>query len=138
MAARRADPARNSDPWTARLRRRTTSGEWLPEIDGLRFVAIASVLLFLMQGQLEHHYALAIHPPFTGFARAVDFGNRGVPLFFVISGFILALPFARHHPLAAPAPSLRKYFLRRLTRLEPPYLLNLALVAVGITIADPL
>lgn len=136
MAARRADPARNSAPWTAQLRRRTTSGEWLPEIDGLRFIAIVSVLLYHIQGQLEHHYTLTIRPPLTWFARACDFGNRGVPLFFVISGFILALPFARHHLLAAPAPSLRKYFLRRLTRLEPPCLLNLAVVAVGIAIAD--
>jgi len=132
----RAGPTQGTGSWTALLRRRTTSGEWLPEIDGLRFIAIVSVLLFHMQGQLEHHYALTIRPPFTWFARACGFGNRGVPLFFVISGFILALPFARHHLLAAPAPSLRKYFLRRLTRLEPPYLLNLALVAAGIAIAD--
>ncbi len=129
-------PAPGAESWIAHLRRKTTSGDWLPEIDGLRFIAIVSVLLFHMQGQLEHHYALALRPPSTWFTRAFDFGNRGVPLFFVISGFILALPFARYRLLAAPAPSLRKYFLRRVTRLEPPYLLSLILVAAGIGIAD--
>lgn len=122
--------------WTAYLRRRTTTGDWLPEIDGLRFVAIASVLLFHLQGEIEHHYAFSVQPPYTWLVRALDFGNRGVPLFFVLSGFILALPFARHHLFAAPAPSLRRYYLRRVTRLEPPYLLNLFFVAAGAALAD--
>jgi len=127
---------RRASRWTTHLRRRTTTGCWLPEIDGLRFIAIAAVLFFHLQGQLEHHYNLSIRAPFTWFARAVGFGHRGVPLFFVLSGFILALPFARSHLLGAPTPSLRKYFLRRITRLEPPYLLNLALVALGAALLD--
>ena len=89
-----------------------------------------------MQGQLSHHYSLVILPPFTWIARMFGNGNRGVPLFFLISGFILARPFAQHRLFGWPAPSLRKYFLRRITRLEPPYLLNLAAVAVGIALAD--
>jgi peptidoglycan/LPS O-acetylase OafA/YrhL len=122
--------------WTTYLRRRTTTGKWLPEIDGLRFIAIAAVLLFHLQGQLEHHYRLDIRPPFTWLARAVGFGNRGVPLFFVLSGFILSLPFARSYASGVSRPSLRRYYLRRVTRLEPPYLLNLALVAVGAALLD--
>src|SRR5207248_8852502 len=46
--------------------------------------------------------------------------------FFVISGFILGLPFASFYRGLGPQVSLRQYFLRRLTRLEPPYILNLA------------
>ncbi len=120
--------------WTTYLRRRTTTGRWLPEIDGLRFIAIVSVLLFHIQGQLEHRYALGV--PHTWFVRAAEFGNRGVPLFFVLSGFILSLPFARRRLSGEPTPSLRSYYLRRLTRLEPPYLLNLVLVAAGAAIFD--
>jgi peptidoglycan/LPS O-acetylase OafA/YrhL len=127
---------RRAARWTIHLRRRTTTGDWLPEIDGLRFLAISSVLLFHLEGQLEHHFTLAVSPAFAWLIRAFDFGNRGVPLFFVLSGFVLALPFARHHLFATPAPPLRKYFLRRLTRLEPPYLVNLVLVATGVFIAD--
>ena len=54
-------------------------------------------------------------------------GDCGVSLFFMISGFILALPWLG--PDRRPA--LGAYFWRRLTRLEPPYLLSL----VGLTIA---
>src|SRR6185312_15279458 len=128
--------ARRAVPWIDHLRRRTTTGPWLPEIDGLRFIAILAVLLFHLQGQFDHRYSLAIHSPFALAVRAFGFGNRGVQLFFVISGFILALPFARRHLSAAQAPPLRRYYLRRLTRLELPYMLNLILVAAGAVVID--
>jgi peptidoglycan/LPS O-acetylase OafA/YrhL len=51
----------------------------------------------------------------------------GVPLFFVISGFILSLPFAEAHRGLRRPVSLKKYFWRRVTRLEPPYFLCLLL-----------
>jgi peptidoglycan/LPS O-acetylase OafA/YrhL len=62
--------------------------------------------------------------------RLLGNGNRGVELFFVLSGFILGRPFARQHLLGGERVSLRKYYLRRLTRLEPPYLLNLLSIAL--------
>jgi peptidoglycan/LPS O-acetylase OafA/YrhL len=48
-----------------------------------------------------------------------------VELFYGISGFILGVPFASHYLLNAPRVNLKQYFLRRLTRLEPPYFLSL-------------
>lgn len=61
-----------------------------------------------------------------GVAAAPErYASEGVLLFFVISGFILALPFALQHQRGGERVSLRAYFLRRLTRLEPPYLLTL-------------
>jgi peptidoglycan/LPS O-acetylase OafA/YrhL len=54
-----------------------------------------------------------------------SFGHQGVQLFFVISGFILAMPFMRaSFGLTTTKPSLRRYFLRRVTRLEPPYIVS--------------
>lgn len=61
------------------------------------------------------------------FPLDIDVPKRGVELFFVISGFILGVPFASHHILKAPKVNLRQYFLRRLTRLEPPYFLSFPL-----------
>lgn len=61
----------------------------------------------------------------------INTGSVGVYLFFVISGFILSLPFARHYQLNVPAVSLGRYFRKRLTRLEPPYLITLSLLLIG-------
>lgn len=51
--------------------------------------------------------------------------KHGVELFFAISGFILGVPFASRYLLHTPKVDLKSYFLRRLTRLEPPYFLAL-------------
>jgi peptidoglycan/LPS O-acetylase OafA/YrhL len=106
------------------LSRRTTSGQFIPEIDGLRFVSIALVVLFHLCG-----YTVAKATPGHFDGAADNFvallgstGHYGVQLFFVISGFVLALPFARYRLLNGPRPQLRAYYLRRLTRLEPPYI----------------
>src|SRR5579872_335717 len=107
-----------------RLSRETSSGRFIPEMDGLRFAAIGMVVLFHLNGYLAAkwplHHAGAL-PQSSWLAQAALEGFRGVELFFVISGFILALPFAAHHINGAAPVSLRKYYLRRLTRLEPPY-----------------
>jgi peptidoglycan/LPS O-acetylase OafA/YrhL len=64
-----------------------------------------------------------------------EHGYRGVNLFYVISGFILGVPFANHRLTGRPRVSLPRYFLRRLTRLEPPYVLNL-LICAGLLLAS--
>ena len=103
--------------------RDTTSGQFIAEIDGLRFIAIFSVILFHLNWFITSK---------TGRAEGADFlseflshGNIGVQLFFVISGFVIALPFAKGHLLNGKLPNLRQYLFRRLTRLEPPYIVNL-------------
>lgn len=105
-----------------RLSRETTSGRFIPELDGLRFVAIAMVILYHLNGYLTAKTSFYEHGATPDWlSRAALVGNHGVELFFVISGFILALPFAAHRLQQGRAVSLRAYYLRRLTRLEPPY-----------------
>src|SRR4051812_28190532 len=99
------------------LRRRTSSLAYEPAIDGMRFIAIALVVL--------HHMAGYAHVRFAGLhggADGVTFapletvahnGSFGVQLFFAISGMVLGWPFAlaaagRRKPVA-----LGSYFLRR-------------------------
>jgi peptidoglycan/LPS O-acetylase OafA/YrhL len=109
---------------------RITSGRHLiPEIDGLRFVAIAGVYLYHLAGDVLKH-SLVQPPPMTPVFEVTQWLNVGVPLFFVISGFILGLPFATARRTAQPAPGLGAYYRRRLTRLEPPYLAALLLLFV--------
>jgi peptidoglycan/LPS O-acetylase OafA/YrhL len=107
-----------------RLKRITRDGRWIPEVDALRFIAICSVLLFHMLGevQLRSGRIIPIEPNWLWLEGLLSNGDRGVGLFFVVSGMILAMPFARHFLLKAKPVSLQKYYMRRVTRLEPPYL----------------
>lgn len=124
------------DDWLARrLSRVTSGGSMIPEVDGLRFLAIAAVVC---------HHLVSIYLPASGrvekiatsadwFAAAGDSwlikaaycGHFGVNLFFVISGFILAIPFVKRCLQNQPPPPLKSYYWRRTTRIEPPYVLAL-------------
>ena len=109
------------------LRRITTSVVYMPEIDGIRFVAIFSVIIFHVAAHIRNHspadYVKSLSS--SGAFWIASHLSFGVQAFFVLSGFVLALPFAGHYLQDKPAPSLRRYYLRRLTRLEPPYILTM-------------
>jgi peptidoglycan/LPS O-acetylase OafA/YrhL len=106
--------------------RRITHNNFIPQIDGLRFVAIASVVLFHIYSALETRSPI----PIPRLPENLD-AKRGVELFFAISGFILGVPFASARFLNTPAVNLKQYFLRRLTRLEPPYIISLFVWALA-------
>jgi peptidoglycan/LPS O-acetylase OafA/YrhL len=119
------------------LRRITSSGNWIPEIDGLRFIAIASVLVAHILTD-TYHRTDKLFPQESLRLLVNKFGNcgsRGVSLFFAISGFILAQPFLRQHLHKGRAVSIRGYFKRRLTRLEPPYILSLLAYTLALALA---
>jgi len=121
-----------AERFLAHISRETSSGRFIPEMDGLRFAAIGMVILFHVNGYLTAKSPLYRDaPPHADWlAQAATVGFRGVELFFVISGFILALPFAAHYLKGAAPVNLRKYYLRRLTRLEPPYILALLVLFI--------
>src|SRR4051794_40093700 len=81
-------------------------------LDGLRGLAALSVLVY--------HVALATvgAGAVAGAAGALHFG---VPVFFVLSGLLLYLPFVRARMDGRPRPSLRRYAVRRLARIVPAY-----------------
>ena len=108
--------------------KRVTSQRFIPEIDGLRFVAIMPVLfMHLGTGFLDYSkdYSSKVINQENPLRRILVEGDLGVLIFFAISGFILALPFAKQHLHQGKDVQLGKYFMRRLTRLEPPYLITL-------------
>ena len=107
-----------------RLRRITASGRYIPQIDGLRFVAIVAVVIYHL-GQYSWMRCGYCVSQETGLTGAIAHLDRGVLLFFALSGFILGLPFANEHLLGAGKLRIGSYFMRRLTRLEPPYVINL-------------
>jgi peptidoglycan/LPS O-acetylase OafA/YrhL len=122
--------AQASPGWNLnRLRRITTaSHRYMAEVDGLRFVAIFGVMFFHVFFMAQYVLGnVAAHAPFSLLIWPVTHGSRGVQLFFIISGFILGLPFAAHYLANGPSVKVGKFYLRRLTRLEPPYVLALLL-----------
>ncbi len=120
-----------------RLSRVMTKGrDYVPQIDGLRFLAIMGVIAYHVRGIITYHYGVSVYD-FSSDSPAESeglvnwtfaAGCKGVELFFTISGFILGLPFARRFLGQTEPVSLRSYYLRRLTRLEPPYLIHLLFV----------
>lgn len=111
------------------FRRVTSNGQYIPVIDGLRFVAIMMVVMYHLNDYIVHKRGWVDDPEVRSSIAFQIFnaGNVGVQLFFAISGFILALPFIEKVQQGKPL-GLKKYFLRRLTRLEPPYIINLTIV----------
>jgi peptidoglycan/LPS O-acetylase OafA/YrhL len=118
------------------VRRITRDGRWIPEIDGLRFVAIISVVLFHLEGELRARSGrvIPVESRYFDLYSLIANGDRGVRLFFVISGLILALPFARYALGQGERVSLRKYYMRRVTRLEPPYIVSVILFTAMIAV----
>ena len=100
-----------------RIGRVTSSGAYVPEIDGLRFLATMPVLFFhaglrgarISSDPAVNEALLSAWLPMGGF---------GVSLFFFISGYIISYPFLSNRP-----PPLSHFYKRRLLRLEPPYII---------------
>jgi len=107
---------------------RRTSGAYRREIDGLRYFAIAFVLIGHLCERSQR---------FSG--GTVASGDRlshlvyyllqrpgiGVLLFFSISGFVIFSPVSGKTQSAVNPEFLKSYFRRRALRIEPPYLLLL-------------
>jgi peptidoglycan/LPS O-acetylase OafA/YrhL len=104
---------------------------FIPQIDGLRFMAVLAVLGYHVRAICSYHL-LAVRHTVEGdpVNDALSVGHYGVSLFFVISGFILALPFARQYLSNGKKIDLRGYYLRRITRIEPPYVIHLILLGL--------
>lgn len=106
------------------FRRTTTSGQYYAEIDGLRFIAIAFVLIYHLSERSLRMFKNSggVDPNAEFWHSFFLLGDLGVQLFFAISGYIISKPFLDRYALGkAGAFSAKKYYLRRVTRLEPPY-----------------
>jgi len=119
-------------PWFSVFKRVTTGGTYLPAVDGLRFLAITGVIFHHTVGYWTRRAGRTypMTPVDHLVAEVLDFAAYGVHLFFVLSGFILALPFCKA-ARGGGSVDIKKYFWRRVTRLEPPFLLSTVLFFVA-------
>jgi peptidoglycan/LPS O-acetylase OafA/YrhL len=106
MAISRAVPA---------LPLRDPARVFLPDLESLRGIAIGLVLIahvisYANHGEVRGSWASSLAALFIG-------GHTGVTLFFVLSGYLVSIPFLR----AGRSVSLRHYFARRALRILPLY-----------------
>lgn len=95
-------------------------------VDGVRaFAALITVAyhFFLFQ----HFYR---SPLGQSLAPVVYFLQTGVHLFFVLSGFLLFLPYARAIIQQQPLPPLSRFYQRRALRILPAYWVCLTILAL--------
>ena len=119
------------------LTRRTNSMNFIPEIDGLRFFAIATVVIFHLNTAFSREIGFSVNESIEllGGKNTLSVGcilvrlDLGVKVFFAISGFILALPFLKAMNKNKRI-NILSYFKRRLTRLEPPFVISLLLFSI--------
>jgi peptidoglycan/LPS O-acetylase OafA/YrhL len=97
----------------------------LPELDGLRALAVLMVLTYhvWVLSYLDSNFHLIMLGQDLTFIFA--WGHPGVDLFFILSGFLLFLPFARAFHTKGKSPNLKGYFIKRLFRILPAYYLFL-------------
>lgn len=72
----------------------------------------------------------------SGYVNLASRAGFGVQLFFVISGFVLALPFLRAAIDGGKRPGLAAFYARRLWRLEPPYLIALTIALARLVLVE--
>lgn len=103
----------------------------IPVLDGIRAVACLAVLSYHVNF-LARNYGIwrPLHGVNTLIAALVYFGESGVMLFFLLSSFLLFLPFATSLLFDSPWPSLRRFYLRRIFRIVPGYFVALFLIAL--------
>lgn len=109
----------------------TSKKNTITTLDGVRAFACLIVVWFHIN-VVPHdmriwNLQLAV-PQF--FAAFLYFGRYGVTLFFVLSGFLLFMPFAKALLFGNTWPSMRRFYLRRAFRILPAYYLSLILIVL--------
>ncbi len=100
----------------------------IPAIEGLRGVAVLWVMVFhfvvVRDGKFDDAFIAFLKdwPVLDVFVRN---GYLGVDLFFLITGFLLTLPWFRHADAGLPAPDWRTFYARRARRILPAYYVQL-------------
>ena len=98
-------------------------------LDGVRAIACLSVIEYHVHYLLSHTFDLPAVMGNLGDSILMA-GWSGVTLFFVLSGFLLFLPYAKHLLFEEQWPSTRIFYMRRALRILPAYYLALILLIV--------
>jgi peptidoglycan/LPS O-acetylase OafA/YrhL len=111
-------PASLREVATARTKERKSG--YIPTLDGWRTIAVFGVIFY---------HARGIHFGSLDLRHLQDFGDRGVQLFFAISGILICSRLLEEQRVYGHI-SLKGFYLRRLFRIQPAALAFLATIAV--------
>jgi len=100
---------------------------FFPELESLRGIAILLVFLYHADGLLLTQHAEGTFP--NPLMAWIHHGAVGVDLFFLLSGFLLSLPFLEAARGGRPV-SVRRYFVRRALRILPLYWIAVAVATL--------
>ncbi|MGI9059912.1 MAG: acyltransferase family protein [Ktedonobacteraceae bacterium] len=100
----------------------------IPALDGVRAIACLTVVAFHVN--LITRETQRWSPGNTNLlvSSIMLAGASGVTLFFILSGFLLFLPYAKVMLFEGTWPSARKFYLRRAFRIIPAYYVALCLI----------
>jgi len=116
-----------------KLSRITDGKQIIPEIEGLRFISILLVIFSHINNNLLRVYPSSpLSATGSRLAIFLEECGAGVNIFFFISGFILAMPLLKANVYDQQKISWRHYYYRRLTRIEPPYIITLILFLLAV------
>jgi peptidoglycan/LPS O-acetylase OafA/YrhL len=102
---------------------------YIATIEGLRGVAVLWVMLFhycVVRSTGAKDPWIALVDAWQPIALVFRNGYLGVDLFFLITGFLLTLPWLRNALEGRPAPSPTAFYERRARRILPAYYVQLA------------
>ena len=99
----------------------------IPALDGVRTLAVLLVMFFHAWWVTPERIALGA----DALTQPVYYLWTGVHLFFVLSGFLLFLPYARWIQGGRHRPSARLFYKRRFLRIVPAYWASLVILTLA-------
>jgi peptidoglycan/LPS O-acetylase OafA/YrhL len=109
---------------------RTEIGQ-IPAIEGLRGVAVLSVVLFhyiTVRGGMPNDPWVNVFTASQVLENIVRHGWLGLELFFLLTGFLLTLTWFKHAAEGRGRPSTREFWRRRVRRIVPAYYVQLVIL----------
>ncbi len=115
--------------WLAKQLEETRPKGAIASLDGVRAIACLIVIAYhiSLMARDTHLWTVQGHPITTAVVLS---GGAGVTLFFVLSGFLLFLPYAKALLFEQPWPGARLFYLRRVLRIIPGYYFSLVLLVL--------
>ncbi len=99
----------------------------IPALNGIRAIACLMVIAFHINliGRERHFWQQTGKPLFSSLVLS---GDTGVTLFFLLSGILLFMPYAKALLYEHHWPDFRQFYMRRALRILPGYYISLFLI----------